>query len=78
MYEMCGKRYFSPHGIMPAFSSAVLDNDESAKKAILQFELFGAAMQEMRKQWVPQTGAAVAMVLRRGRPELFMKKSLNS
>lgn len=57
MYDMCGKRYFSPHGIMPAFSSAVLDNDEGAKKAILKFELFGTAMQEMRKQWVPQTGA---------------------
>lgn len=56
-FEQANHLYFSPYGIESALTQAIAKNDATVRNEIAAFSLFSTAMDAMRKQWVPQTGA---------------------
>jgi hypothetical protein len=55
-FESAGKRYFSPKGISSALQDVLINNNVALRDEFVKFDLFSTAMDQMRKQWVPQTG----------------------
>lgn len=56
-FEAAADTYFAPHGPNAALTDALLADNDAVRKELVAFSLFASSMNQMRKQWVPQTGA---------------------
>lgn len=57
LFESAERQYFAPHGATAAIKDAMMNDDTSLRDELVKFDLFSCAMDQMRKQWVPQSGA---------------------
>ena len=55
-FESVCRHYFSVEGVRAALQDVLLNNNDSLREQLVKFDLFSSAMDQMRKQWVPQTG----------------------
>ena len=55
-FESVCRRYFSVEGVSAALQDVLMNNNVALREELAKFDLFSSAMDQMRKQWVPQTG----------------------